>query len=85
MPDILQSYVYFLNRHPQLELQKVLQDERESGRWQNMASIVADLKRLLMHTKLARRLKNTINYSFDMDTRERLNEWDSYCLFLPKE
>ncbi len=85
IPDILQAYLYYLNRYPQSGLVQVLKDEQESGRWQNMRSVVADMKRLFVHTKLARKMKNAINYSFDIDAREVINELDSYSLFLPKE
>lgn len=85
IPDILQAYLFYLNRYPQSGIIQVLEDESESGRWQDMRSVVADMKRLLMHTKLVRRLKNSINYNFDSDTRGVLNEIDSYSLSLPKE
>lgn len=85
IPDILQAYLYYLNRYPQSGIAQVLKDEQESGRWQNMRSVVADMKRLFVHTKLARKMKNAINYSFDIDAREVINELDSYSLFLPKE
>ncbi len=85
IPDILQAYLHYLNRYPQSGLVQVLKDEQESGRWQNMRSVVADMKRLFVHTKLARKMKNAINYSFDVDARKVINELDSYSLFLPKE
>lgn len=85
IPDIILAYVYSLDKHSWTELPQVLKDELESCRWQHMTSIVADMKRLLLNTKLSQKLKNSIQYSFDPDTRKKIAKLDSYLPFLPKK
>lgn len=85
IPDILQAYLHYLNRYPQSGIAEVLKDERELGRWQDIRSVSTDMKCLLMHTKLARKFRNSISYNFDVDARQVINELDSYSLFLPNE
>ncbi len=85
IPAILQSYINFLDKHENQKITELLQDTSELVRFRDMAGIAANMKRLLMNTKLAGRLKNGVSYNFEMDTRKILNEMDAYSLFLPKK
>ncbi len=83
LKSIISAYILFLDRVPKKNLNDILKNEKTSGTWWHMGTIVAAFKKFSTESGTMEEI-NEMSFDFTSDLQSTLDSWDSYLIQIQK-